>query len=59
MKFAPIARIALRYGVGYILGAGVGETLAMDPDVVNMVALGMGGAVEATYAMAVKKGWAK
>lgn len=59
MKLAPIARILLRYGVGYLLGAEIGETLALDQDVVTFVALGIGAATEAAYALAVKKGWAK
>ena len=59
MKLAPIARILLRYGVGYLLGSEIGETLALDQDVVMFVALGIGAATEAAYALAVKKGWAK
>jgi len=59
MEFAPIARILLRYGVGYLLGSEIGETLALDQDVVMYAALGIGTATEAAYTLAVRKGWAK
>lgn len=55
---APIVRIALRYGVGAIFGMEVGSLLAGDPDVVLLVATGVGVATEAVYAYAKKKGWA-
>ena len=42
MTYAPIARIALRYGVGLFLGAEAGDMLAGDADVVNLVAAGIG-----------------
>ena len=58
MDFAPTARIILRYGIGYIAGAGVGDTLALDPDTVNMLALAMAAAVEGVYSYAKRKGWA-
>ena len=54
---APVARIALRYGVGIVLGMEIGQRLAADPDVVAVVALGVGAAVEAAYALAKRKGW--
>ncbi len=37
MNWAPIARILLRYGVGFIAGRQVGETLSLDADVVMIV----------------------
>jgi len=55
---APIVRIALRYGVGAVLGMEVGHTLAGDPDVVMLVAAGVGVVIEASYAVAKRKGWA-
>ena len=58
MNYAPIARIALRYIVGGVIGAAQGDMLAGDPDVVSMVALGVGFAVEAAYAFAKRRGWA-
>lgn len=58
MKFGPIARILLRYGAGILFGASVGDALAADPDVVLVVALAIGGAVEAAYAYAKRRGWA-
>jgi hypothetical protein len=58
MDFAPIARIVLRYIIGGIIGAAQGDMLAADPDVVTVVALGIGAAVEVAYAVAKRKGWA-
>jgi hypothetical protein len=58
MDFAPIARIVLRYIIGGIIGAAQGDMLAADPDVVTVVALGIGAAVEVVYAVAKRKGWA-
>ncbi|MGB1390301.1 MAG: hypothetical protein ACPG61_15595 [Paracoccaceae bacterium] len=59
MNYAPIARIIIRYIVGAILGMETGEILAGDPDLVVVVALGVGAATEFAYALAVKRGWAK
>lgn len=56
MDFAPIARIALRYLVGYAIGAEAGEALALDPDMVMVVALGIGVAVETAYTWAKARG---
>lgn len=55
---APVARILLRYGVGIVVGMDAGDMLAGDPDVVALVALGIGAAVEAVYVIAKRKGWA-
>jgi hypothetical protein len=57
MNYAPIARIILRYIVGAVVGAAQGDMLAGDPDVVAMVALSTGAAVEAAYVLAKRKGW--
>lgn len=54
---APIIRIVLRYGVGLVFGMEVGSLLAGDPDVVLLVATGVGVATEAVYAYAKKEGW--
>lgn len=59
MQFAPIARILIRYVVGLMIGVDLADTLAGDPDVVTVVALALGAAVEFAYSMAVKYGWAK
>ena len=58
MNLAPIARIILRYGIGYLAGSGVGNALALDPDAVLALSLALGAAVEAAYAIAKRKGWA-
>ena len=58
MNFAPLARIALRYIIGAILGSDLGNILAADPDVVSVAALGIGLGVEAAYGLAKKRGWA-
>lgn len=52
-----IARIILRYGVGLVAGMHAGEALAGDPDIVLMVAAGVGVGIEAVYAYAKKNGW--
>jgi hypothetical protein len=58
MDFGPIARIILRYGIGYFAGSEAGEMLALDQDAVLMLSLGLGAAVEGVYAFAKRKGWA-
>lgn len=58
MDFAPLARIVLRYAVGGIVGMDAGALLARDPDVVTVVALGIGLVVELAYGIAKKRGWA-
>ena len=58
MDFGPIARIILRYGIGYLAGSQAGDALVMDPDAVLMLSLGLGAAVEGAYAYAKRRGWA-
>lgn len=58
MEFGPIARIILRYGIGYLAGSEAGEMLAMDPDAVLMLSVALGAAVECVYGFAKRKGWA-
>ena len=58
MNYAPIARILVRYLVGFIIGAAQADMLAADPDVITFVALAIGGVVEAIYAYAKRKGLA-
>jgi hypothetical protein len=58
MNFGPIARIILRYGIGYLAGSEVGEMLAMDQDAVLVLSLALGAAVEGLYVIAKRKGWA-
>ena len=55
---APITRIVLRYGVGTIFGMEVGNLLAGDPDMILLVAAGIGALTELAYAYAKRKGWA-
>lgn len=56
--YAPAARIAIRYGVGAVIGSAQAGALAADADVVTVVAAIIGVAVEAAYAIAKRKGWA-
>lgn len=58
MDFGPLARIILRYGIGYFAGAEMGEQLALDPDLQVFLAMALGAAVEGFYALAKRKGWA-
>ena len=58
MEFGPFVRIALRYGIGYVLGAETGEMLSMDEELVNAIAIGIGIMVEGVYQYAKKRGWA-
>lgn len=60
MNYAPIIRIILRYVVGaaFMGSAALGERLATDPDIVMAGSILLGAIVEATYAMAVRRGWA-
>jgi len=58
MELAPIVRIMLRYGIGYLAGSNIGETLALDADIVLGLSLALGAAVESVYAYAKRKGWA-
>lgn len=58
MNYAPIARIILRYGIGAVIGMAQGDMLAADPDLVTVVALGIGAGVELAYGVAKRKGWA-
>jgi hypothetical protein len=58
MDYAPIARIILRYlvGAGLMGSAQIGDMIAQDPDLVVMLSLALGAAVEGGYAWAKKKG---
>ena len=58
MNLGPLARIILRYGIGYLAGSEAGAALAMDPDAVMVLALGMAAAVELIYTLAKRRGWA-
>lgn len=58
MTYAPIARILLRYGVGITLGMEAGSLVAGDPDLISVVAIGVGALVEVVYTYAKKRGWA-
>ena len=57
-NLAPISRIILRYGIGYLAGSQAGDALALDPDAVLMLSLGLGAGVEGAYAYAKRRGWA-
>jgi len=58
---APLIRIILRYAVGAgVMGSTqIGNQLAADPDLVAVICLMIGGAVESFYILARKKGWSK
>jgi hypothetical protein len=60
---APFIRIALRYGVGGIIGYEIGNQLAADPDVLAVATVAatavVGVATEGFYLLARKFGWAK
>ena len=58
MDYAPIARIVIRYAVGLIVGADQAGILAADPDLITIVAVAIGAAVEVVYSVAKRKGWA-
>jgi hypothetical protein len=58
MDYAPIARIILRYVVGVLLGMDADGIIAANPDLITIVAVALGAAVESFYAWAKKKGWA-
>lgn len=58
MDYAPIARIIIRYAVGLIVGADAAGLMAADPDMVTVLAVAIGGAVEVAYSLAKRKGWA-
>jgi len=58
MNFGPLARIVLRYGIGYLAGSELGEQLASDQDIQMGVAVGLGAIVEGCYGLAKRKGWA-
>lgn len=57
----PFIRIALRYGVGGIIGYEAGSLLAADPDVVAIATVGATAAVgfvtEGFYLLAKRLGW--
>lgn len=57
----PFVRIALRYGVGAVVGYEVGSQLAADPDVIAVATAGaaavVGLATEGFYLLAKKLGW--
>lgn len=57
----PFIRIALRYGVGGIIGYQLADQLAGDPDVVAVVTVAATAAVgfvtEGFYMLARKMGW--
>lgn len=58
MNYAPYARIIVRYIVGAIIGADAANVLSADPDLITVIALVIGAAVEALYEIAKRKGWA-
>lgn len=58
IEYTPIARIVLRYVVGAVIGAAQGGLLADDPDLVTVVAAGIGALVEVAYVIAKRRGWA-
>lgn len=61
MDYAPWARIILRYLVGatFMGSESIGAQLSANPDLVMIVAAGIGLAVEAFYVAARRYGWNK
>jgi hypothetical protein len=57
MDYAPIARIVVRYIVGLVVGSDTAGIIAADPDVIPIVAIGIGVAVEGIYTLAKKREW--
>ena len=57
MDYAPIARIIIRYVVGLAIGTDAANIAAGDPDLVTVVAAGVGIAVEIVYGVAKRRGW--
>lgn len=57
MNYAPFIRIAIRYGVGAVIGVAQAEVLAADPDIVTAIAVAVGAVVETAYVVAKRKGW--
>lgn len=57
MTMAPIARIVLRYGVGFFVGSSIGQGLSEDGDMVLAVSLALGAAIEGAYLLARRLGW--
>lgn len=60
---AVIARIALRYLAAALVTAGyldadLGQQIGADPDLIMLVGLALGAAVEMAYAAAKRLGWA-
>ena len=58
LALMPYVRIALRYGVGAVVGMDAGDLLAGDPDVVTAVALAVAAIIEAGYIAAKRLGYA-
>lgn len=65
MKYAPLARIVLRYLSGVSFGGaalaswlGVDPEAFLDPDLVMIVATSIGAMIEGIYILAKKRGWA-
>ena len=55
-----IARIFLRYLSGALVSYGMlanGTDLSLDPDLVLVLGVALGGIAEAAYAIAKRKGW--
>ena len=62
MALAPLARIAVRYVVGFVAGPTAVAVVLGDPDLMHYVTLGLtvavGAATEIVYALARRRGWA-
>lgn len=60
IDYGPWARILLRYAIGaaFVGSPEIGDRLAVDPDLVAIVSLVIGLAVEGVYAFAKRRGWA-
>jgi hypothetical protein len=62
MDLAPLARIAVRYLVGAIIGTAGADAIVNDADLMHYITIGLsalvGVATEYVYALARKRGWA-
>ena len=57
-QLLPTARIILRYLIGYLAGAEIGQALSMDEDLVMALALVLAALVEIGYGYAKRHGGA-
>lgn len=56
----PVSRIIARYVIGYMLlgSTDIGSYIGQDPDVIMLIASGLGVICESSYILARRWGWA-